>query len=119
MGWLEIHPEPRFAALYAGLPGPFRTFVGHFDEVCALPAGWEVTARSRDCAIHGYLNEGLRVMGFQFHPEMDLEVGNVCYARDREALERRGFDVGRILREAADDGAGRVLFPRFLGWPWP
>lgn len=118
IGWLEVCPEAAFAALYDGLPRPFRTFVGHFDEVCDLPSGWRVTARSAGCRVQGFLNEELRLMGFQFHPEMDLEVGNRCFTRDREALERRGFPMDRILAEAADDGAGRVLFPRFLAWPW-
>jgi GMP synthase (glutamine-hydrolysing) len=119
IGWFEIRPEPAFASLYEGLPNPFRSFVGHFDEVCDLPAGWQVTARSRDCEVHGVLNEELRVMGFQFHPEMDLEIGNLCFITDRVPLEKRGFDVGRILAEAADDGSGALLIPRFLAWNWP
>jgi len=118
IGWLQVHPDPAFAALYDGLPRPFRTFVGHFDEVCDLPSGWEITARSAGCEVQGFLNEELRVMGFQFHPEMDLEAGNRCWTQDREALERRGFDMERVLAEAADDGSGEVLFPRFLEWPW-
>jgi GMP synthase (glutamine-hydrolysing) len=116
MGWLEIHAEPKHAALFEGLPNPFRAFVGHFDEVCDLPEDWQITARSEHCAVQGYVNEKQRLLGFQFHPEFDLETGNVCFATDREALARHGFDADRIVREAVDDGSGRVLFRRFLDY---
>ena len=117
-GWLPIHWNEDGAGWFAGLGNPFRVFVGHFDEVCDLPAGWQVLARSDGCAIHACMNPRLKVVGFQFHPEMDLEVGNRCFALDAEALGAVGADVPRILREARDDGSGDLLFPRFLAWKW-
>lgn len=118
MGWLDVHPNAGFEALFAGLPAPFRAFVGHFDEVCCLPPGWDVTAHTADGPVHGLLCRELRLMGFQFHPEMDLDVGNACYRIDRKPLEALGFDVGRILRDGRDDGSGAVLIPRFLSHSW-
>lgn len=117
-GWLPVGALPPGKALFAGLPDPFHTFVGHFDEVFDLPGGWEVTARTDRCAVHGYVNRELRVLGFQFHPEMDLVVGNRCFSADREALTGLGFDIDAALAGGRDDGSGRILFPRFLAYPW-
>jgi GMP synthase (glutamine-hydrolysing) len=118
MGWLPIRWDESESGWFHPLPNPFRVFVGHHDEVRDLPEDWRVIARSGQCANHGMVNERLRVLGFQFHPEMDLETGNACYEADRDALTRDGFDVDAILRDALDDGAGAVLIPRFLErWP--
>jgi GMP synthase-like glutamine amidotransferase len=118
MGWLPVEVMEGHQELYSGLPNPFHVFVGHYDEVCELPSSWEVTARTPLCAVHGVINRELRVLGFQFHPEMDLAVGNTCFAVDRALLESRGFAVDRILRESRDDGSGALLIPRFLQLDW-
>jgi len=118
VGWHPIEVLPRGEAIFDGLPSPFFAFNGHFDEVCALPGDWEVVARTDRCGVHGYVNRELRALGFQFHPEMDLETGNRCFAVDRESLSERGFDMERVLAEARDDGSGAVLIPRFLALDW-
>ena len=117
-GWLPVEIVPGHDALFAGLPNPFRVFVGHFDEVCDLPPDWKVVARSRDCAIQGVINRELKLLTFQFHPEMDLATGNLCFAADRALLTGHGADVDAILRAGRDDGSGRVLIPRFLNLSW-
>jgi GMP synthase (glutamine-hydrolysing) len=118
MGWLPVTFPESAREWFFPLPNPFRVFVGHFDEVRDLPPDWRVIARTGACAVHGMVNERLKVVGFQFHPEMDLETGNLCFGADRDGLERRGFDVDAILRDARDDGSGAVLIPRFLDrWP--
>lgn len=119
MGWLPVRVLPRGRQILAGLPDPFRVFVGHYDEVFDLPEGWETIAETEHCAVHGFVNEELRVLGFQFHPEMDVEVGNTCFATTRSELEADGFDVDAILSGAREDGSGRILIPRFLELPWP
>lgn len=118
IGWLPISVEPGHDPLFAGLPNPFRAFVGHFDEVCNLPDEWEITASTAGCPIHGVLNRRQRIMGFQFHPEMDLAVGNTCYAMNREALARLNIDVDAIIAQSQDDGSGKLLIPRFLCRLW-
>jgi GMP synthase (glutamine-hydrolysing) len=118
IGWLPITVESEHDTLFEGLSDPFYAFVGHFDEVCDLPDDWEITASTAGCPIQGVLNPSLRIMGFQFHPEMDIDVGNTCYATDREVLERLGFDVGAMIDQSRDDGSGRLLIPRFLDRQW-
>jgi GMP synthase (glutamine-hydrolysing) len=119
MGWLPVRVLHNPNGLFEGLPNPFDVFVGHFDEVHDLPSGWTILAESEHCAVHAYLNESLRVMGFQFHPEMDPATGNGCLLAYREPLEAKGFNVDRIVAETRDDGSGALLFPRFLDYPWP
>lgn len=115
-GWLPIHWNRDGAEWFSGLPNPFRVFVGHFDQVVDLPAGWDVIAHSDGCRNHAMVNESLRVVGFQFHPEMDLKTGNTCFALDAPALAAAGFDSAAIVRAAADDNSGDHLFARFLAW---
>jgi GMP synthase (glutamine-hydrolysing) len=118
-GWLPIHWDEPGRPWFDGLPNPFRVFVGHFDEVCDLPEGWNVLARSAGCRVHAFECPVLRVVGFQFHPEFDLASGNACFALDRSALAAAGADVPALLRDAREDGSGRLLFPRFLARRWP
>jgi len=118
IGWLPVSVAAAGEALFAGLPNPFHTFVGHFDEVCDLPDEWEITASTPGCPTQGVLNRRQRIMGFQFHPEMDLDVGNTCYATDREALTALGFDIDAIIANGRDDGSGKLLIPRFVSRKW-
>ncbi len=118
IGWLPISAESGHDTLFAGLPDPFYAFVGHFDEVCNLPDDWEITASTAGCPIQGVLNRRQRIMGFQFHPEMDLRVGNSCYHTNREALARLGFNVDFIIAQSQEDGSGKLLIPRFLSRQW-
>lgn len=114
MGWLPVRVLPAGKEYFPGLPNPFHTFLAHFDEVCDLPDDWEVIAETDRCAVHGFVNRKLRVLGFQFHPEIDTEVGNACYEITRKESEKAGFDVDQILRETRDDGSGSLLIPHFL-----
>jgi len=118
IGWLPISAALGHDQLFADLPNPFYAFVGHFDEVCDLPDDWEITASTAGCPIQGVINRRRRVMGFQFHPEMDLAVGNSCYATDRQLLSELGFDVDAIVAKSRDDGSGKLLIPRFLDGQW-
>jgi len=118
IGWLPVEVRPGHETLFEGLPDPFHTFVGHFDEVCDLPPDWQVIAGSGGCEIQGFIHRGMRLLGLQFHPEMDLQTGNACFAADREALAGRGFDMDAVFARARDDGSGRVLIPRFLDLDW-
>ncbi|MDP6418417.1 MAG: gamma-glutamyl-gamma-aminobutyrate hydrolase family protein [Candidatus Krumholzibacteria bacterium] len=118
IGWHPVEPLPDHEELFEGLPSSFYTFVSHFDEVCDLPEDWQVIARSQDCEVQGFLNRRWKLLGFQFHPEMDLEIGNACFRSDFDALTERGFDMKSVLENARDDGGGALLFPRFLEMDW-
>lgn len=117
-GWLEVSYNGDGSFIFAPLPNPFRTFVGHFDEICNLPSDWRVIARTPYCDVHAVLVPRLKVMGFQFHPEMDLAVGNACFIADKADFASIGVNVDEIVLTAHDDGAGHVLFERFLTMVW-
>lgn len=114
LGWRPV------AITAAGPPVAGRAqeiwmFCCHFDEVCDLPSGWEVLARTPECGVHAYRLAGRPVWGIQAHPEIDPDEG---------AALLRGFGDRRPevqpLVEAAlaaprrDDGFGHALVAQFL-----
>ena len=81
-------PNPEFGAmeitlidgggrLFSGTPEKQIVWESHNDEVCPIPDGFFVTARSKSCEVQGMESyEGNR-FGLQFHPEVnDSEYGN-------------------------------------------
>src|SRR5690606_26631071 len=87
-GWTEIQvtaPSP----LFEGLPGRFHSLSHHYDEVCTLPPGAEVLARSRDCEIQAFQLKDQPVFGIQFHPEKDTTEAEKTY---RELKAKRRHD---------------------------
>ncbi|MFA4986623.1 MAG: gamma-glutamyl-gamma-aminobutyrate hydrolase family protein [Candidatus Brocadiia bacterium] len=119
MGWMNVSWGEAGSDWFDGLPNPFRVFMGHFDEVHDLPDDWQITARTSDCAVQGFVNPKLRLLGTQFHPEMDLAVGNRCFIADTVPLEKLGFNISEIVRAGSEDGSGKVIFPRFVNYRWP
>jgi len=53
-----------------GMPGKFKAWVSHFDEVKELPGGFESLAHSETCPIEAMANEEMKVYAVQFHPEV-------------------------------------------------
>jgi GMP synthase (glutamine-hydrolysing) len=53
-----------------GLPGSFRTWASHADQVIALPADFEVLARSDVCEIEAMKHQHRPIYGVQWHPEV-------------------------------------------------
>ena len=54
-----------------GFPPSFNAWVSHRDEVATLPEGFVRLAHSKTCGIEAMANEGLRLYGVQFHPEVE------------------------------------------------
>jgi GMP synthase-like glutamine amidotransferase len=71
-GWQEVEfdPNPLFAGIDHLLP-----IHSHYDEVTNLPAGFDVIARTADCAVQAIQLRGQPVWGVQFHPEVQGESG--------------------------------------------
>lgn len=111
LGWIELEVlgEP---GMFAGAGRPVWTFALHFDEVTTLPPGFVVTARSRDCAIHGFAHESLPIWGVQAHPEIDVATGEASLA-DLAAVDPRMLGV-RLHRPPRDSGWIRQLVAAFL-----
>ncbi len=53
-----------------GLPGKFKAWVSHFDEVKELPGGFEALAHSETCMVEAMRHREKPVFGVQFHPEV-------------------------------------------------
>jgi GMP synthase (glutamine-hydrolysing) len=56
--------------LFKDLPRKIIVWHSHFDEVKALPDGFEVTASNENCQIQAMQHTSRRVFGVQFHPEL-------------------------------------------------
>jgi GMP synthase (glutamine-hydrolysing) len=74
--------------------------MSHRDTVTAVPAGFEVLARTSTCAIAAIADPSRRLYGVQFHPEV------IHTLRGREVLSNFLFDVCRCERDW--DPAGRA-----------
>ena len=75
------------AVLFKGLPKKQYVWMSHGDLVTQAPAGFEVTATSKNCPIVSIADNDRKFYGVQFHPE----VRNSEYGLD--ILRRFAFDV--------------------------
>jgi len=75
------------AVLLKGLPKKQYVWMSHGDLVTQAPAGFEVTATSKNCPIASIADNDRKFYGVQFHPE----VRNSEYGLD--ILRRFAFDV--------------------------
>jgi len=62
------------SGLFKDLTSPITVWHSHFDEVKALPQGFECTASNDTCAIQAMKHSQLPLFGVQFHPELFDEV---------------------------------------------
>jgi GMP synthase (glutamine-hydrolysing) len=62
--------ETRGNGLFKDLPRTITVWHSHFDEVKALPDGFEVTASNENCQIQAMQHTSRLVFGVQFHPEL-------------------------------------------------
>jgi GMP synthase (glutamine-hydrolysing) len=53
-----------------GLGPNFTAWESHNDEVVKAPEGFQVIARSSNCAVEAMSHEGRDIFGVQFHPEV-------------------------------------------------
>jgi GMP synthase (glutamine-hydrolysing) len=53
-----------------GLGPSFTAWESHNDEVVKIPAGFQVIAKSSNCAVEAILHKERDVFGVQFHPEV-------------------------------------------------
>lgn len=113
-GWVEIQAGD--SPLFEGLPKKFHSFEYHQDEVRSLPAGFRLTAHSRDCPIQAYDVEGAPMWGVQFHPERGSEHGKRSIAgaiRDGRTVQNADK-----TEELFDPKIGETIFRNFLRKVW-
>ena len=67
LAWVEISGQ---APIFAGISGRFSIWMSHRDTVTAAPPGFQVLGSTETCAIASIADEGRRLYGVQFHPEV-------------------------------------------------
>lgn len=117
IGWLATALVSDAGGWFDGLPNPFHAWHYHHDEVCDLPGDFTVLASTPRCVIQAWWSPERRLFGTQFHPEMDLEIGNAIYRADGELLRQQGVDADALIAGAREDGS-QVLIERFLRRRW-
>ena len=86
----------------------------HYDEVTKLPKGSELLATNSHTEVQAYINHEQKIIGTQFHPEFDKELGDKLFLDDRELLEKNNICVDEIITRYPSIDAGKVFFEYFL-----
>ena len=114
VGWREVTFTKK-GMEHLGLREREIVWQYHYDEVTELPQGSEILATNPHSEIQAYINADQKLLGTQFHPEFDQEVGNRLYLDDREYLEKSNYDVDEMINGGPSFHTGKVLFNLFLG----
>jgi len=92
-----------------------RVFQFHFDEVIRATPGAVVLATSPSCGIQAVADPALCVVGTQFHPEYDLEAGNVEFLAARDLLRAHGQDALALVRDGPSGFDAEAFFRMTIG----
>lgn len=63
---LHVEDNP----LFAGVPHTSSCWMSHTDYIAQPPAGFHISARTEKCPCAGMADEGRKLYGVQFHPEV-------------------------------------------------
>lgn len=113
-GWGKIEIAERGRELW-GVGREEVVWQSHFDEIVALPPGSSILASSTHTRVQAFINEALRFLGTQFHPEFDEALGNAQFAHDRALLEAHGVNVDDELDGGPSFATGPAVIGSFLG----
>src|SRR3989338_2868137 len=58
------------SGIFQGLAATEKVWMSHGDAAVALPAGFAVIGRTKDCPIAAVADQARRIYGLQFHPEV-------------------------------------------------
>jgi GMP synthase (glutamine-hydrolysing) len=97
IGWLPVDFTGEGQALFR-VPERCVIWQFHHDEVVAPPVGSRVLAHSSHSAVQAFHDPALMLTGTQFHPEVDLAMGNHTYLDKAEELAAKGFDAHALAR---------------------
>ena len=112
-GWNPVRFDSKGMGLF-GIRESEVVWQHHFDEVIELPPGSELLATNAHTQVQAYVNYEQRLFGTQFHPEFDREPGNKIYQRDRELLEKHGYNVDEMVKGGPSIETGKIFFGFFL-----
>jgi GMP synthase (glutamine-hydrolysing) len=106
-GHASVHAEGDFN--FPHMPKTFNVWMSHFDHVATPPNGFDIIMKSGNGMIAGIENQNEKVMGLQFHPE----VNHTEHGRDilkhffvEVASLKEEWSEGRMIEEAKDLVAG-------------
>jgi len=121
IGWVDVEIVEE-DELLDGLPGTWRAFAFHFDEVCDLPRPWQTLARNADCAFQAIRYGDRPIWGIQPHPEIGPEEGRrlleMAAPFVSEAAPEYAPRLARALeQEPRDDAVTRRIVDNFLRQP--
>ncbi len=92
--------------IFEGLPDEFDVWMSHADKVVELPEGFETLAVSENSPHAVIANEGSKIYGFQFHPE----VVHTSYGKEllanfvyRICRADRNWEMGDFISEKVEE----------------
>jgi GMP synthase (glutamine-hydrolysing) len=112
-GWRQVRFDQNAMKIF-GIRESETVWQHHFDEVTELPPGSELLATNAHTHIQTYVNYEYRLFGTQFHPEFDKEPGDEIFVRDKELLEKNGYNLDEVLKGSPSIEAGKIFFGFFL-----
>lgn len=113
VGWCALDLAPEGRDLLA-LPSRCRVWQYHFDEVTVVPEGARVLASDRHSAVQVFHDPARRLLGTQFHPEVDPTVGAAIFRAQAAELAAHGRDVEALCRGRPRGLSPARFFARFL-----
>jgi GMP synthase-like glutamine amidotransferase len=116
IGWFDVmlNDEARRSHLFNGFPEVFTAFHWHGDTF-QLPPGATPLMSSQACARQAFSWGEGRVLGLQFHLEVELEDARRWLETDAPEPRRFVQGAAEILREPARFEGNRRLMHRLLG----
>ena len=115
IGWFDVvlNDEARKSTYFSDFPGTFAAFHWHGDTF-QLPSSATPLMSSEACARQAFVWGGGRVLGLQFHLEVELDDARRWLAEDAPHPRRYVQGAAEILREPARFEENRRLMHRLL-----
>ncbi len=86
------------------IPKEFQVWMSHFDHVTKVPQNFKTIMQSDNGLIAGMVDEGSRLMGLQFHPEVEHSTCGkeiLCYFYEEVAALKRDWSSTEMLKETS------------------
>lgn len=83
--------------LFNHIKSPLKMMSAHYDLVRQVPPGFRIIATSEHCPVQGMVDEDRKILGLQFHPEIDVDKAVRCINRERNKLTRLNLDLENLV----------------------
>tara|TARA_Y100000589_G_scaffold77469_3_gene71266 strand:- start:4110 stop:4667 length:558 start_codon:yes stop_codon:yes gene_type:complete len=107
LGWdtINLTPDGREDRLFAGLPWKWTTAHWNTWQVSKLPADACLLAKGSDEDVQAW-RAGVRVYGFQFHPEIQRDTMKVWIDDEPQAVADAGTSEAELMEKTAAEWSG-------------